>query len=141
MRLTRASLANPSAVAIVAAVVVLLGIISIFRIPAQLLPQIKVLRHEQTFLQRFGDLEPELFVERIPFRETRDYVKKVSSTRARSVSKDSALTSRASIRSPGSVRMPRCILKGEVARNFPIIGRPMKRASTRTGHGADLRPR
>ncbi len=41
MRLTRASLANPSAVAIVAAVVVLLGIISIFRIPAQLLPQIE----------------------------------------------------------------------------------------------------
>ena len=41
MRLTRSSLANPSAVAIVAAVVVLLGIISIFRIPAQLLPQIE----------------------------------------------------------------------------------------------------
>ena len=41
MRLTRASLANPAAVAIVAAVVVLLGIISIFRIPAQLLPQIE----------------------------------------------------------------------------------------------------
>ena len=40
MRLTRSSLANPAAVAIVAAVVVLLGIISIFRIPAQLLPQI-----------------------------------------------------------------------------------------------------
>jgi multidrug efflux pump subunit AcrB len=41
MRLTRASLANPAAVAIVAAVVVLLGVISIFRIPAQLLPQIE----------------------------------------------------------------------------------------------------
>ncbi|MDJ0699197.1 MAG: efflux RND transporter permease subunit [Woeseiaceae bacterium] len=41
MRLTRTSLANPAAVAIVAAVVVLLGIISIFRIPAQLLPQIE----------------------------------------------------------------------------------------------------
>ncbi len=41
MRLTRASLANPAAVAIVAAVVVLLGILSIFRIPAQLLPQIE----------------------------------------------------------------------------------------------------
>jgi multidrug efflux pump subunit AcrB len=41
MRLTRASLANPAAVAIVAAVIVLLGIISIFRIPAQLLPQIE----------------------------------------------------------------------------------------------------
>ena len=41
MRLTRASLANPAAVAIVAAVVVLLGAISIFRIPAQLLPQIE----------------------------------------------------------------------------------------------------
>ena len=41
MRLTRASLANPSAVIIVAAVVVLLGILSLFRIPAQLLPQIE----------------------------------------------------------------------------------------------------
>jgi multidrug efflux pump subunit AcrB len=41
MRLTRVSLANPSAVIIVAAVVVLLGILSIFRIPAQLLPQIE----------------------------------------------------------------------------------------------------
>jgi multidrug efflux pump subunit AcrB len=41
MRLTRSSLANPAAVAIVAAVVVLLGIMSIFRIPAQLLPQIE----------------------------------------------------------------------------------------------------
>ena len=41
MRLTRTSLANPAAVAIVAAVVVLLGILSVFRIPAQLLPQIE----------------------------------------------------------------------------------------------------
>ncbi len=41
MRLTRSSLANPAAVAIVASVVVLLGVISIFRIPAQLLPQIE----------------------------------------------------------------------------------------------------
>jgi len=41
MRLTRSSLANPAAVAIIAAVVVLLGIIAIFRIPAQLLPQIE----------------------------------------------------------------------------------------------------
>jgi len=41
MRLTRSSLANPAAVAIIAAVVVLLGIISVFRIPAQLLPQIE----------------------------------------------------------------------------------------------------
>jgi multidrug efflux pump subunit AcrB len=41
MRLTRASLANPAAVAIVAAVIVLLGILSISRIPAQLLPQIE----------------------------------------------------------------------------------------------------
>jgi len=41
MRLTRASLSNPAAVAIVAAVVVLLGLMSIFRIPAQLLPQIE----------------------------------------------------------------------------------------------------
>ncbi len=41
MRLTRTSLANPAAVAIVAAAVVLLGILSIFRIPAQLLPQIE----------------------------------------------------------------------------------------------------
>jgi multidrug efflux pump subunit AcrB len=40
MRLTRASLANPPAVAIVAAVIVLLGIIAVFRIPAQLLPRI-----------------------------------------------------------------------------------------------------
>ena len=41
MRLTRASLANPAAVAIVAAVVVMLGLLSISRIPAQLLPQIE----------------------------------------------------------------------------------------------------
>jgi multidrug efflux pump subunit AcrB len=41
VRLTRTSLANPAAVAIVAAVVVLLGIMSIFRIPAQLLPNIE----------------------------------------------------------------------------------------------------
>lgn len=41
MRLTRYSLANPAAVVIVTALVVLLGIISIFRIPAQLLPQIE----------------------------------------------------------------------------------------------------
>ena len=41
MRLTESSLANPAAVAIVAAVVVLLGLLSITRIPAQLLPQIE----------------------------------------------------------------------------------------------------
>jgi len=41
MRLTRASLANPSAVAIVAAVVILVGVLSMLRIPAQLLPQIE----------------------------------------------------------------------------------------------------
>jgi multidrug efflux pump subunit AcrB len=41
MRLTRASLANPAAVVIVTAVVLLLGAISVFRIPAQLLPQIE----------------------------------------------------------------------------------------------------
>ena len=41
MRLTRTSLANPAAVAIVAAVVMLLGLMSIFSIPAQLLPQIE----------------------------------------------------------------------------------------------------
>ncbi|MBT8098173.1 MAG: efflux RND transporter permease subunit, partial [Gammaproteobacteria bacterium] len=41
MRLTRASLANPIAVAIVAAVLVLLGILSLVGIPAQLLPQIE----------------------------------------------------------------------------------------------------
>ncbi len=40
MRLTRASLANPAAVAIVAAVTVLLGVLAIANIPAQLLPQI-----------------------------------------------------------------------------------------------------
>ena len=41
MRLTRSSLANPAAVIIVTAVVILLGILSIYRIPAQLLPQIE----------------------------------------------------------------------------------------------------
>lgn len=41
MRLTQTSLANPAAVAIVAAVVALLGLLSVFRIPAQLLPQIE----------------------------------------------------------------------------------------------------
>ena len=41
MRLTRASLANPAAVAIVASVVVLLGFLSVFRIPVQLLPNIE----------------------------------------------------------------------------------------------------
>ncbi len=41
MRLTKVSLANPAVVAIVGAVVVLLGILSIFSIPAQLLPQIE----------------------------------------------------------------------------------------------------
>ena len=41
MRLTRASLANPAAVAIVAAVVILVGVLSMLRIPAQLLPQIE----------------------------------------------------------------------------------------------------
>ncbi|MGI9233222.1 MAG: efflux RND transporter permease subunit [Woeseiaceae bacterium] len=41
MRLTQISLANPAAIAIVAAVIVLLGVLSVFRIPAQLLPQIE----------------------------------------------------------------------------------------------------
>ncbi len=41
MRLTRISLANPAAIAIVAAVVVLVGILSVVRIPAQLLPSIE----------------------------------------------------------------------------------------------------
>ncbi len=41
MRLTQISLANPAAIAIVAAVVVLLGVLSMVRIPAQLLPQIE----------------------------------------------------------------------------------------------------
>ncbi len=41
MRLTRISLANPIAIAIVAAVVVLLGVLSVARIPAQLLPNIE----------------------------------------------------------------------------------------------------
>ncbi len=40
MRLTQLSLANPAAIAIVAAIVVLLGILSLVGIPAQLLPQI-----------------------------------------------------------------------------------------------------
>lgn len=34
------------------------------------------------WLARFGHLEPDLFVERIPFRETRDYVKRVSEAAA-----------------------------------------------------------
>ena len=41
MRLTQISLANPAAVAIVAAVIVMLGAVSMFNIPAQLLPQIE----------------------------------------------------------------------------------------------------
>ena len=41
MRLTQISLANPAAIAIVAAVVVLLGVLSVIRIPAQLLPRIE----------------------------------------------------------------------------------------------------
>lgn len=41
MRLTQQSLANPAAVAIVAAVIAVLGLLSVFRIPAQLLPQIE----------------------------------------------------------------------------------------------------
>ena len=41
MRLTQISLANPAAIAIVAAVIVLLGLLSMIRIPAQLLPQIE----------------------------------------------------------------------------------------------------
>ena len=41
MKLTKSSLANPAAVAIVAAVVMLLGVVSVFSIPAQLLPQIE----------------------------------------------------------------------------------------------------
>ena len=41
MKLTRQSLDNPAAVAIVAAVIMLLGIASIFQLPAQLLPQIQ----------------------------------------------------------------------------------------------------
>ncbi len=41
MRLTKASLANPAAVAIVAAVIILVGALSVLRIPAQLLPQIE----------------------------------------------------------------------------------------------------
>jgi len=41
MRLTQISLANPAAIATVAAVVVLLGVLSMIGIPAQLLPQIE----------------------------------------------------------------------------------------------------
>jgi multidrug efflux pump subunit AcrB len=41
MRLTQISLANPAAIAIIAAVIVLLGVISMINIPAQLLPQIE----------------------------------------------------------------------------------------------------
>ena len=41
MRLTQISLANPAEITIVAAVVVLLGVLSISTIPAQLLPQIE----------------------------------------------------------------------------------------------------
>ena len=41
MRLTQISLANPAAIAIVAAVVLLLGALSMIRIPAQLLPRIE----------------------------------------------------------------------------------------------------
>lgn len=41
MRLTKASLANPTAVAIVASVVLLVGVLAMLRIPAQLLPQIE----------------------------------------------------------------------------------------------------
>ena len=41
MRLTQISLANPAAIAIVAAVIVLLGVLSMGSIPAQLLPQIE----------------------------------------------------------------------------------------------------
>ncbi len=41
MRLTRSSLANPAAVIIVAVVVLLLGVISVLRIPAQLLPPVE----------------------------------------------------------------------------------------------------
>ncbi len=41
MRLTKLSLANPAAITIVAAALVLLGLLSVVRIPAQLLPQIE----------------------------------------------------------------------------------------------------
>ena len=41
MRLTQISLANPAAVAVVAAGVVMLGVLSMIGIPAQLLPQIE----------------------------------------------------------------------------------------------------
>ena len=39
MRLTQISLANPAAITIVATVIVMLGVLSLIRIPAQLLPQ------------------------------------------------------------------------------------------------------
>lgn len=41
MRLTRQSIDNPAAVAVVAAIVLLLGVLSVFSLPAQLLPQIQ----------------------------------------------------------------------------------------------------
>ncbi len=41
MRLTQLSLANPAAVIVVAVLVILLGLLSIFRVPAQLLPNIE----------------------------------------------------------------------------------------------------
>ncbi|MEM9302326.1 MAG: efflux RND transporter permease subunit [Pseudomonadota bacterium] len=41
MRLTQLSIANPAAVAIVAAVLVMLGLVSVFNMPAQLLPPIE----------------------------------------------------------------------------------------------------
>jgi soluble lytic murein transglycosylase len=34
------------------------------------------------WMQRYGQLSPERFIERIPFKETRDYVKKVLATEA-----------------------------------------------------------
>ena len=34
------------------------------------------------WLKDFGDLEPELFVERVPYKETRNYIKRVSATMA-----------------------------------------------------------
>jgi soluble lytic murein transglycosylase len=39
-------------------------------------------QHVSGWLRDFGHLEPELFVERIPFKETRDYLKKVLPTMA-----------------------------------------------------------
>ena len=41
MRLTQLSLANPAAIIVVAALVIMLGLLSIFRVPAQLLPNIE----------------------------------------------------------------------------------------------------